>query len=73
VTHDLIFGRPAITAGASFVGIIYLRPGHISTAFVFGVIDALRTSIVEVEPPFIDVAERREATVRVRTRTAPPW
>ena len=73
VTHDLGFGRAAITAGAGFVGIIYLRPGHISSEFVLGVIDALRTSTVEVEPPFIVVAERQEATVRVRTRTAPPW
>ena len=73
VTHDLGFGRSAISAGATFVGIVYLRPGHISAAFVLGVIDALRTSTVEVEPPFIAVAERHEATVRVRTRTAPPW
>jgi predicted nuclease of predicted toxin-antitoxin system len=73
VTHDLGFGRAAITAGADFVGIIYLRPGHISPEFVLGVIDALRTSAVEVEPPFMAVAERQEATVRVRTRTAPPW
>ena len=73
VTHDLGFGRSAISAGATLVGIVYLRPGHISSAFVLGVIDALRTSIVEVEPPFIAVAERREATIRVRTRTAPPW
>ena len=73
VTHDLGFGRSAIIAGATFLGIVYLRPGHISAAFVLGVIDALRTSAVEVEPPFIAVAERQEATVRVRTRTAPPW
>jgi predicted nuclease of predicted toxin-antitoxin system len=29
VTHDLAFGRSAIRAGATFVGIIYLRPGYI--------------------------------------------
>ena len=73
VTHDLGFGRSAITVGAAFVGIIYLRPGHISSEFVLGVVDALRTSTVEVEPPFIAVAERQKATVRVRARTAPPW
>lgn len=42
VTHDLAFGRSAIRAGTSFIGIIYLRPGHISAAFVLAVIDALR-------------------------------
>ena len=73
VTHDLGFGRSAVVAGAAFVGIIYLRPGHVSSAFVLGVIDTLHNSDVEVEPPFIAVAERQQGTVRVRTRVAPPW
>jgi predicted nuclease of predicted toxin-antitoxin system len=34
ITHDLAFGKVAIRAGATFVGIVYLRPGHISAAFV---------------------------------------
>jgi predicted nuclease of predicted toxin-antitoxin system len=34
VTHDLAFGKVEIRGGASFVGIVYLRPGHISAAFV---------------------------------------
>jgi hypothetical protein len=72
VTHDLGFGRSAISAGSLFIGIVYLRPGHISAAFVLGVIDALRESTVEVESPFIAVAERQALTVRVRTRTALP-
>ena len=73
ITHDLAFGRSAIRTGTPFVGIIYLRPGHISAAFVLGVIDALRTSTVEVRPPFIAVAVRQGSTIRVRARTAPPW
>lgn len=73
VTHDLAFGREAIRAGTAFVGIIYLRPGHISADFVLAVIDALQTSSVEIEPPFVAVAERQGSTVRVRVRTAPPW
>jgi hypothetical protein len=47
--------------------------GHISAGFVLAVIDALQTSSVEVEAPFVAVAERQESTVRVRVRTAPPW
>lgn len=73
VTHDVAFGRSAIRTGTSFVGIIYLRPGHISAAFVLAVIDALRASTVEVQPPFIVIAERQQSAVRVRARTAPPW
>ena len=73
VTHDLAFGRSALRAGASFAGIIYLRPGHISTGFVLEIVDALRASTVDVVRPFIAVAERQQTTVRVRVRTAPPW
>ncbi len=73
ITHDLAFGRSAIRGDAPFVGIIYLRPGHVSAAFVLAIVDALRVSPLEVQPPFIVVAERRETTVRVRLRTQPPW
>ena len=73
VTHDLAFGKVEIRGGASFVGIIYLRPGHISAACVLAMIDALRESSIDVQPPFIVVAERRQTTIRVRVRTAPPW
>ena len=73
LTHDLAFGRSAMRVGTSFVGIIYLRPGHISAAFVLEIVDALRASTVDVQPPFIAVAERQQTTVRVRVRTAPPW
>jgi len=30
VTHDLAFGKVEIRGGASFVGLVYLRPGHIA-------------------------------------------
>jgi predicted nuclease of predicted toxin-antitoxin system len=73
VTHDLAFGRASIVSGAPFVGIAYLRPGHISAKFVLEVVDAVFQSSVDVEPPFVLVAERRADTVRVRVRTAPPW
>ena len=73
VTHDLAFGHAAIRSDMPFVGIVYLRPGHISADFVLGVIDALRASAIDVQPPFVVVAERRGTTVRVRVRTDPPW
>jgi hypothetical protein len=71
VTHDLAFGKAAIRGGARFVGIISIRPGHISAAFVLAAVDALRA--IDVQPPFIVVAERREKVVRVRVRLEPPW
>jgi predicted nuclease of predicted toxin-antitoxin system len=54
VTHDLGFGR---SAGATFVGIVYLRPGHISAAFVLGVIDALKQNQRFEEPKQLTVEE----------------
>jgi hypothetical protein len=69
----LAFGRAAIRSDIPFVGIVYLRPGHISADFVLGVIDALRASAIDVQPPFVVVAERRGATIRVSVRTEPPW
>ena len=73
LTHDLAFGKVDIRGGASFVGIVYLRPGHIAAAFVLSIIDALRETSIDVQPPFMVVAERRQTTIRVRVRTAPPW
>ena len=73
ITHDLAFGRSVIGSATRFIGIIYLRPGHISPAFVLAIIDVLRASPVDVHAPFIAVAERRGSTVRVRIRTEPPW
>lgn len=73
VTHDVGFGRSAIRAGTSFVGIVYLRPGHISAAFVLDIVDALCTAAADVRSPFIAIAERQQSTVRLRVRTTPPW
>jgi predicted nuclease of predicted toxin-antitoxin system len=57
VTHDLAFGHAIIAAGAPFVGIVYLRPGHISASFVLAVVDAVIQSSVDI------------ATVRAGCRT----
>ena len=57
ITHDLAFGRSATGAGATFVELLTGGRDNTSAMFVLGLIDALRTSIVELEPPFIAVAE----------------
>ena len=68
VTHDGDFGTLATRRGEPFTGIIYLRPGHISAAFVLGILKAIASTTTEVEPPFIVVAERRGEMVKVRIR-----
>ncbi len=67
VTHDADFGALAVRMSEPIVGIVYLRPGHIRPAFVLAMLEALAE--VEVEPPFIVVAERSDADLRVRVRS----
>jgi len=68
LTHDADFGRLIALEGEPFMGIVYLRPGHYSAEFVLTIIDALESADVEVEPPFLVVAERRGLNVRIRLR-----
>ena len=69
VTHDSDFGTLAVQAGEPYVGLVYLRPGHILPAFVIAMIDAIDRAAAHVETPFILVAERRADSVRVRLRS----
>ena len=70
LTHDLSFGRLSMFAGTPFVGVVYIRPGHISASFVLEAVDSLLKSSVDVTPPFIALVERRGESVRVRIRSA---
>jgi predicted nuclease of predicted toxin-antitoxin system len=67
LTHDSDFGGLALMS-AKFVGIIYLRPGHIRADFTIRTLEAIRDNAPEVTPPFIRVAERTGDTVKVRVR-----
>ena len=67
LTHDSDFGGLALM-GAQFIGIIYIRPGHIRTDFTMKTLDAIRDNAPEVTPPFILVAERTGDTVKIRVR-----
>jgi len=67
LTHDSDFGGMAIF-GAEFIGIIYLRPGHIQAQFTVKTLEAIRDNAPEVTSPFILVAERTGDTVKIRVR-----
>lgn len=67
LTHDSDFGGLALM-GAKFIGIIYIRPGHIRTDFTTKTLEAVRDSAPDVTPPFILVAERTGDTVKIRVR-----
>ena len=67
LTHDSDFGGLALM-GAEFIGIVYLRPGHIRADFTIKTLEAIRDNAPEVSPPFILVAERTGDTVKIRVR-----
>jgi predicted nuclease of predicted toxin-antitoxin system len=67
LTHDSDFGGLALM-GAQFIGIIYIRPGHIHADFTIKTINAIRDNAPDVIPPFILVAERTGDTVKIRVR-----
>ena len=68
LTHDADFGLLTIRLGIPYFGVVFLRPGHISSAVVLGIIDTLRRAEIDVEPPFLVVAERRQDRVLIRVR-----
>ena len=68
LTHDSDFGTLAITQDEPFIGIIYLRPGHIQAEFTIRTLRTIDAQPLDVHPPFIIVAEQRDQTVQIRTR-----
>ena len=68
ITHDSDFGTLAVLAGEPVVGIIYLRPGHIDPMFTIDTLNVLFDQKIDIEPPFIIVAERIGKNVRIRIR-----
>jgi predicted nuclease of predicted toxin-antitoxin system len=69
LTHDSDFGTLAIHREEPYVGIIYLRPGHIATEFVMTTLATVDETVLTVQTPFIIVADCRNDSVRIRVRT----
>jgi predicted nuclease of predicted toxin-antitoxin system len=68
LTHDSDFGTLVITQDEPFVGIIYLRPGHIRAEFTIQTLRTIDAQSLDVQSPFIIVAEQKDQTVQIRTR-----
>ena len=64
LTHDSDFGTLAVAAQKPYVGIVYLRPGHIKPEFTIGTLRTLFIQNPDVNPPFIVVAARSGDVVR---------
>lgn len=71
LTHDSDFGALVILDGEPFTGIIYLRPGHMQPRFVLEMLRSIETSGLDVTSPFLLLAERRGARIRMRLRSPP--
>ena len=67
LTHDSDFGGLALM-DTQFIGIMYIRPGHIRSDFTINTFEAIRDNAPDVEPPFILVAERTGDMVKIRVR-----
>lgn len=50
---------------------IFLRPGHIKTSFSLEALDTLRSTAVDVDPPFLIVVERKQNRILIRLRHEP--
>jgi predicted nuclease of predicted toxin-antitoxin system len=68
LTHDSDFGTLVIAEGKPFIGIVYLKPGHILPQFTLQSIDAIFNEVDFIENPFIIVAKHNGLTTRVRIR-----
>ena len=68
LTHDSDFGGLAILNSQPYIGIIYLRPGHILPEFTIQTLQAIQSRTPEVTSPFIVVAERTGDDVKIRLR-----
>ena len=73
ITHDADFGMLAIQQGLPFVGIVYLRPGHVGAKPTIESMQQILHADPELKPPFILVAKRIGNRVNIRVRSlAPP-
>lgn len=68
VTHDSDFGTLAFATGEAFVGIVFLRPGHIDPAFTIGSLDALVHEAPDLIEPFVIAVRRNGIDVTIRVR-----
>jgi predicted nuclease of predicted toxin-antitoxin system len=68
ITQDSDFGTDFFTSGIQATGIIYIRPGHVNSSEVIKILDAILNEKIDIEIPFIIVAELIKNKVKIRIR-----
>ena len=71
-THDGDFGSLAIAKGLPYIGIVYLRPGHVGATLTIDSIEKLLSVDPDMHPPFIVVVKRTNAGATIRLRQTAP-
>lgn len=72
VTQDSDFGKLTVLQKLPLIGIVFLRPGHLTTPFILELLDFLFLQDPELESPFIVVAKRSKDIFSVRVRQWTP-
>jgi predicted nuclease of predicted toxin-antitoxin system len=68
ITQDSDFGTSFFQSGFQLTGIIYVRPGHVNSQDVIKIFDSLLNQNIEIDIPFIIVAELVKNKVKIRVR-----
>ncbi len=72
VTHDADFGTLAVAQGLPFIGIVYLRPGHVGPQFTIESLEQFLAADPDLHPPFVAVVKRMGDQIKIRIRSATP-
>lgn len=68
ITQDSDFWASFFHSGFQLTDIIYVRPGHVNSQDVIKIIDTLFNQNIEIDIPFIIVAELVKNNVKIRVR-----
>lgn len=68
LTHDADFGRIMHLSQVINTGVVFLRPGHIDFKFIIQTLKAILATKLDVQIPFILVAERSREDIKIRLR-----
>jgi predicted nuclease of predicted toxin-antitoxin system len=68
LTQDQDFGEILHTTDSRFIGIIYLRPGHVTPDYHIETLKKLFEENPEVIPPFIVIGSNISNIIRIRIR-----
>ncbi len=72
VTFDADFGKYIYTQQINFIGLIYLRPGHLNPSIHQQTINALFTETLSLTQPFVIIAEHLIKSIKIRVRCFTP-